>query len=339
MLRPVRTILLVALVTALVWFFAESKTLRRSRATAVVSVAGAHHGEAPPARILTLADPRQPTEFPVALTLEGPSGVMEEAERASQRVVILTPGTLDIPEKPGEYTLRLADVLAQSPALRERGVRVLAAEPPELRVSIDDAASAPALVEVIGEDGTRFPSAAANVGTVRVSLPRSHADKLTGTLVARAVLSKKDVERLVPGRPETVTGVPVLPPDGLQGIPGACVSPGRVDVAVTLRARTTEHTLRSVPVHVRLAPDELSRWDVTIPEEDRALLDVKVSGPADLVQQIKDRTLPVVAVVPLSFEDLERGISSKDALFTDLPTPLRFEAKKTTVRLVIKRRD
>ncbi|MBL8761797.1 MAG: hypothetical protein JNL50_10890, partial [Phycisphaerae bacterium] len=40
-----------------------------------------------------------------------------------------------------------------------------------------------------------------------------------------------------------------------------------------------------------------------------------------------------------SFEELERGIAAKDAVFGDLPPTLRFEVQSARVRLDIQRRD
>ena len=49
--------------------------------------------------------------------------------------------------------------------------------------------------------------------------------------------------------------------------------------------------------------------------------------------------MPLVATVSLSFEELERSIPSKEAVFCDLPTGLHFDVANKTVRLKIKRRE
>src|SRR5204863_1756520 len=119
--------------------------------------------------------------------------------------------------------------------------------------------------------------------------------------------------RLTPTRKATLNGVRLVPPPELASIARLRIEPAAVDVALTLRTKTASIKVPSVPVHIRIAPGELSKWDIEIPEQDRFLTDVTVSGPSELVKQIQDKTVPLVATVSLSFEELERNISAKDA--------------------------
>jgi hypothetical protein len=101
-----------------------------------------------------------------------------------------------------------------------------------------------------------------------------------------------------------------------------------------------------VPVHVRLAPTETGIWDIQMPAESRILSDVVVVGPGDVIEQIKADRLRPIAYVPLSFEELERAAASgepitKEPIFSELPSPLRFEVRPSqrTIRLTVKRRE
>src|SRR5438094_723468 len=78
--------------------------------------------------------------------------------------------------------------------------------------------------------------------------------------------------RLNPGRKETITGVRLAPAAGLAAIPRLrIVEPTTVDISLTLRSKTATIKIASVPVHVRIAPSELNKWDIEIPEQDRFL--------------------------------------------------------------------
>src|SRR5262249_45340484 len=128
-------------------------------------------------------------------------------------------------------------------------------------------------------------------------------------------------------------------PADLAAIQRLKIEPPVVDIALTLRTKTASIKVPSVPVHVRIAPGELSKWDIEIPEQDRFLTDVTVSGPSDLVKQVQDKPVPLTATVSLSFEEPERMVPSKEAVFCPLPTRLHFDVPNKTIRLKIKRRE
>jgi hypothetical protein len=117
------------------------------------------------------------------------------------------------------------------------------------------------------------------------------------------------------------------------------MAPARADVALTVRAREVTVRLASVPVQLRIPPAELPNWDIRVPEADQFISDVAVTGPADQVRGIQSGTVQIVAVVPLSFEELERGIASKEAVFVGLPGNVKAEAARRTIRLTITRRN
>ena len=117
------------------------------------------------------------------------------------------------------------------------------------------------------------------------------------------------------------------------------VEPQTADVQFKLRSRTKSITIPSVPVQVRLAPSELNNWTVDIPDEDRFLTDVKVSGPRDLVEQVENGDVQLVAVVSLSFRELEQKIPTKDVSFGDLPSALQIESAKKQIKLTITKRE
>ena len=89
---------------------------------------------------------------------------------------------------------------------------------------------------------------------------------------------------------------------------------------------------------VRMAPRELARFDVTLNEADQFLREVKVTGPGDLLDQLARDEFKVVATLSLTYEDLERGITSKEAAFSDMPSNLVFDSPNRLIRITVKKR-
>lgn len=335
-----KTIILVTLVTAIIWVFAESESLQANTFHVEVTFApepGAKYTvdlaqDSPAVRGNTVR---------TDLVIEGPTAALDIVGRNLRNPVLVTLGMPGFPTDPGRHTLDLQTVLREHPDLRlaGHGVSIKSINPETVVATVEELASVPVkiTVDVPGAELDGPPEVKAQAATV--TLPQPQVSRITQDTAVIARIDPAALARLNPGRKETITGVRLVAPPELASIPKLRIEPGAVDVALTLRTKTASIKVPSVPVHVRIAPGELSKWDIEIPEQDRFLTDVTVSGPSDLVKQIQDKTVPLIATVSLSFEELERNIPSKDAVFCDLPTGLHFDVASRTVRLKIKRRE
>lgn len=334
MMEHFKTILLVTLIAALVWVFAESESLtsRKVKAEILFEV------EPDSARIIDLPDNATGRER-VDVVIEGSTGAVSEAEAMLGRLVRLRPGMEGVSAEPGERVVNLRTAIANWPDLRELGVTVVRVDPESVRVKVDQIVDREIKVVVEAPDVLLDGAPEMRPSTAKLVMPQSAAAMLTAESVARARVSPESLARLVPGRRETVANVPLSPPAEIAGIRGVRIEPARAEVQLTIRSKDSAIVLPSVPVQVKLAGSEAGRWEITIPEDDKFLTDVEVRGPSEMIDRIKAGELTVTAFVSLSFEDLERGITSKDAVFSELPTPLTFKAGNTKVRLTIKRRE
>jgi len=334
MWRHLRTFLLVAPVTALIWVFAEAESLRATPRLPLELVFAPTPGSD---RIVDVANSTG-SGVRVEVVLEGSAAALDQAERALRGPVVLTLGVDTVPREPGAHLIKLADALAAVPALRDRGISIRSITPDTVTIIVDQLITRDLPVE--------FPLAGEVDGppdvkprTVRLTLPAADDIRLPTDAAAIAHLDDETWSRLIPGRRETITGVRLALPPGIAGSRHARLDPPVADVALTVRTRTASIKLPTVPVSLRLSPTEVNTWEVVVPEQDRLLTDITVSGPADQIRQLQDKALTVLAVVSLNFEELERGIPSKDAILTtDPPSALRFEVPTRTVRLAIKRR-
>ena len=162
---------------------------------------------------------------------------------------------------------------------------------------------------------------------------------------ARIVPEQVDMSRR--GVPQRVRAPISLPRDVSSNGAILRVSPSEVSVEFTLRRDTATITIASAPVQVLLPPPEAGRWEVRISPEDLFLRDIEVSGPAEFINQIRANEVRFVAVLALSSDDLERGITQKSAALATLrdgvislpPSGVRIGVRNSTVRFEVVREE
>jgi hypothetical protein len=330
-----RNIIVVTSLTVLVWLFAEGESLR----TVQVQTDMIMTSEPASGRVIDLTEPGYgSSRATVLVEVEGSNAATDAAERILRKPLKIIPGVAGVPLEKGEHTLSLREVVRQHPEVRGRGVTIKRVEPATLRVYIDqiETRSVKVVPSVAAEELEGAAELRPSMVTLR--LPSRFAAKLSEATIATARISSESLAPLARGRRHTLTGVPIALPAEVTDDPHTVLEQTRADVTLTLRTRTRSVKIASVPVHIRIAPGELGNWDIDIPEQDRFLVDVTLSGPAEAIQAIEDKTAQVIATLPLSFEELERQIPSKEVIFTDLPAGVRAEAINRTVRLTIVRR-
>jgi len=332
-MEHVKTALLVTLVTVVIWVFSESESLT----SRPVRVEASFDIEPKDDRSLRVIDPAWKERIDAAI--EGTTAAVSEAETVLRRPVRFQLGAPGIPTDLGEHAVDLATALRGLPDLQGKPVTIVRADPATIRVRVDQLATRELKVVVDAPAGTRFDGLPeARPATIKISLPESDARLLDESAVAFARLNPETLTRIVPGRRETISNVSVEPPPLVTG-PRTRLSPQRVDVDLTLQSRTGTLTLASVPVFILIAAVEYERWDIAVAPEDRFITDVKVSGPSAEIDKIRRGETRVTAKVELTFDELERAISSKEAIFTQVPTELAFTADNLRVRLQIRKRE
>ena len=138
------------------------------------------------------------------------------------------------------------------------------------------------------------------------------------------------------GQPITLVEELVQAVDRQTGMEIAATSrPASVAVTLTLQTRAQQWVIPTLPVVVQLAPTELSRWDVAIPEPDRVLRNVTLTGPGPVIESYRRGERRLSAVVALGFEELERGIDRKDVEFVGLMPGVTASVEDREVRVAI----
>lgn len=328
MLRHLGTIVIVTFITIVVWVFAEAASVRtRELPTASITFSG---DDSTFVRVLDNQNWHEVAD----IVIEGSTAEIDEAERVLRNIK-LVPGQAGVPAEPGEHTIDLRTALRSSAGLPAKGVTIARVSPATVRIEVDKLVPTIANIRVELFDAELDGAAEVKPATARIYLPGKYAATLPDAPIVTAVVDVARVKQLVPGRREVLAGVPLRSPGAAAVYQ---IDPPTVEIALKLKSKQSSITLKTVPVMVRMAPRELSRFDVTLNEADQFLRDVKISGPSDLLDQLARDEFKVVATLSLTYEDLERSITSKEATFADMPSNLSFDAPNRLIRMTVRKR-
>jgi len=335
-----KTVLLVTVVTVLIWVFAESETLQPKEITTELVLRASPTANRAVALFGTSVAGENglvsATDRTITIVLEGSAAAIDRVNASIEREPLaITPDLPAFTDRSGEFEAPMRELLRSHPRIVGSGVTIQRVEPEFLRVVIDELVTRRMRVEPVLDEGQFDGLPEVRPAEVDVVLNKAAADSYAADVKAVASIDAATSTRVQPGRKETLNAVriripqPPIRPIFLQ------VRPQTVDVTFGVRARSREIRIANVPVAIRISPAEFNRWIIDIPEQDRFLADVTISGPAELVRQLEERTTPIVAEVLLSFEELERAITQKDAVFPDIPPGLRIDVTNRVVRLTI----
>ncbi len=324
-----RTFVVVSLVSVLIWIVAEGESLSKDRVEVVVRLVSEGSDIA--------MRPTAETGWTgrVIVEMEGSTAEVSRLRERLRDPLSFAPGDPGVPVNPGPHTLDLADILRQADAFTGSGVSLVTVEPETVEVLIDRIEWQQFDVQVDVPDLASASSPVADPRRVRVLVPSLVADSLGDVRTLKAALTQEQIDALVVGQRNIIPNVPVELPTELSSHPFARVEPERVSVTVTLDNREDSITLDNVPVQIQKPAFESERWTVLVDEQDQLLESVTVTGPSDLIERIRSGELTIFATVVLTLDDRDAGITQKEAVFKNLPSPLEFEAPSTTVRLTI----
>lgn len=329
-----KTAAIVTVVSALIWLYAESESVRTEefRAVRIHFTVPAGSEKA----VWLTAD--KSTAMSVNVTLEGPTGAIDALRQVLAKPLELSPGA-GLRADAGVQTVQFREALRRHPVIRRTPVTIVDVSPADASVFVDDLIRVPLPVRVVLAPEFELASPAqSSVTHATVVMPASLRDRVRDGNYVSAAIESQRLERLARDRLERIADIRLQPPLGIRSEPFVRVEPQETTVSLTLKGQRVSVVLPTVFVELRIAPELLRTWSVEIPAEDRFLREVTVTGPADLVAQIERSGL--VAYVRILSEDLDRQIQSKEAVFTDLPgSPLEFQVENRRVSLRIKRRD
>lgn len=353
--------MLALVLAALVWVFAEGESLSSRTINILVNFPTDVNSE-------MFIRPEDPNfRGTIRVRLEGTLRTLDQAVSRVGSTVNLGAGTPGLPTITGRQYVDLREAISGIPELKGLGSTVAEVEPRTIAVQATRMVQRelPIRVELQGDvplDGE--PTTSVEKAIVR--LCESAVERLPQSVTA--VVGEMELRRIRGDGLQTVTAT-LRTPLGLNGsgsggsgsggsagggsggigggIGGGMgggmggpvvVSPETVNVTLRVKRRSESLKIPTVPVWFSLPPTEdTSRWIISI--EDKFLSDVTLTGPADELQRIRTGQLSIKAMVELTSDELERGITSKAATFPSLPAGVVPTSASQSVRVKITRRE
>lgn len=329
-------VVFVSVIALLVWTLAESQTIRTERFSVELRLEPGSSS-----RVIRAASSEDlPATFEVRVS--GSASGIDDLTRVLRDPVALVLG-IDIPFQPGEQVVDLQATLRSMEMFRKSAVTLVEVVPSSLRIEADDLVTIQVPVRVDLSGVQVEGPARAEPDSIEFRVP----SMLRSSIVAydafvTASLNEAQLSLISPGIEQRVDGVQVVPSPSLTASWFLRPANAQVAVILKLKSRTASETIPAVPVHIRVVPSELARFDISVAEDDRFIHDVTLRGPGPLIERIRsDPSIRPVAVVVLSFEELERGIEAKDAQFILPPgyEQVEVRADSISVRVTITRRE
>jgi hypothetical protein len=333
-LSRLRAALLAALVAVMIWVFAEGESVTSRNVVASVSFPLEPAGAG--GDVVVRPDPK--LKGIVRVRLEGTTRTIELAAAAVSGEIRLTPGQPGVPDLPGAQSVDLQEAISALLKLKGLGSTLAEVEPKSMIVEIVRLVSReiPIRAQLTG-GATLAIEPTCTPATVTIRIPAQDSPRVPEGATAIAFVSEQELRRMRPGSvggaagAQTVLGF-VRPPDEAEGIEPMLISPEQVTVTLRLKPRVETLKIPSVPVWIGLpATEDSGKWSVDV--QDKAITDVVLLGPAAELERIRSGQVSVRAVVDLTREDLEKGISSKPATFPGLPPGVTASAESQIVRL------
>ena len=334
-----RTFFLVTIVTLLIWGFAESESVSETRVVARIEFR-----DSPERALLVTGDGRGSLAADwsgeVSLSLSGSAGRLGIIREQLRNPLVLEVGQGEIPGEPGVHTLDLREVLRGVEPLGS-GASLLSVDPPELGVEIRQLQEVEAAVTVLPPAGMLVTPAEVDPPIVRLRGPAEDIALLGDQPQVTVRLTTQDFASLEPGVRQTLPPKAVRLPDILAESVFARSIPRAVSVSVTPARATESFTAAVVPLYVKRPAFEADRYVVRVPETDRQIRDVKITGPSDVIRDIREGRTLVSAMVILTPDDLTRaadaGSTRMRVQFADLPTSMTFEWDQREVTIEVQR--
>jgi len=304
-------ILLASIFAVLIWLWAEGEN-REERHT-VVEVSFYSPAAAVDQYRLRMRDPATGellARMRINVELQGPNLALQQA------ISTLEPLRIPFadPADGVEVKVDLREAIQGHRQFASAGITVLSAGPPVVTVRVDEIISVTVPIG-LDEPGFEFESIVFRPDTVTVRMPGSiwlgTVQPELGRKFVFAQLDAQALRGMRPGEAKRLDRVPLRVDDRVAALIDG-IDPSAVTIELTLANRQTERE-RVLPVKIVMLPRDESLYRVEIDEENEVVRDVVLSGDEAVMRRIESGETPVYALVDLTSDELERGITQKQA--------------------------
>ena len=309
MIGKLETYLIVTLVTVLVWLYAEAMNSKEDSIHIRVQLVA-------PAGEKMIVQPDRPQS--AVMTFKCATSSVETVRRMASGIFPITVGQridgTDVRDEEVDLLdwfkmyKELADlgVSIQDVKLTQTGQHVLSARiepfvPLQRNIVVDAGAANLDVLAVKPEQATLY---------LRAGLVKRVLDE---DVKAIALLDQDRLSQFDVNIEATDPRVALVLPEFLRG-EEIQITPSQAEVTFTIRKQTEEHILESVPIQIMAPLAAVGGYRVE-PKEELFIQNVRLSGPRDLVSDIREGKREVWAYLPLSAEELDSGIETKTVAF------------------------
>ncbi len=310
-----KTLVLVLPLTVLIWIYAErAQTTDESNLQVSIDV-----GIASPTLFASLIEP---VGSPILIDVKGSRAKIEDLKNQLQSRIRLPLNPQLAPDS--EQTLPTVALLNEYPAIRDSGVTVTSAVPSTIKVRIDSRDERRGVTLRLPDNlPISVASSSIEPATVTVTGPSRVLDRLFPPMQkwSLSVDLSTSMDRISQPGTHKLDGVPI----SIAREPGVRVQPERASsVRIEVSAREIEYEIPSVPLEV-LKPLVSESSLVAKPSNNRNVVtNVRVRGPANLVQKlqsIEGRPPEVTpyAVLRVTAADVGKGEVTREVIIDGLP--------------------
>lgn len=287
LLEVLETVLVVTVITALIWLYAEGETINTQTRTITIRLVAPMAGQA-------VSVPEHETsetgevELEVEATIQASRGNWQRIEELIRReieVKVSSPNSSTSQVQP----INLREALNQS-ALTDVNAFVKEVEPANVSVRVQQLQNVPMGIRIergnieISDDGEPKSDPA----TVMVTMPAEIAQKVRDQDIELIVhLDQLPPDKLLEDEQQSPSVVLRLPPE-LVGVPFVTLGQDRVNVTFIVRKQTEEIVLSRVQVRLRLSDEITGLYKIKIDPDTQRYLGVTLRGPSNTIQSIRD---------------------------------------------------
>ncbi len=334
LLEVLETVLVVTVITALIWLYAEGETINTQTRTVKVRLV-------PPTAGLVVSTPGQASsetgvvELSTEVTIQASRGdwprIAEWVRRETVDIEVPDPGSA----LSKEQQINLREALNLS-ALTDVNAFVKEVDPPNVSVRIQQLQDVPMGIRV--EQGDLEISDVApptpKQERVTVTMPAEAAQMVQDQnlkLIAR--LDQLDPSTLDEDTQENPSVVLDLPPE-LQDMPFVKLNQERVVVTFIVRKVTEQIDLPRVQVRLRISDDITGRYQIRIDPENQRILRVTLRGPSEVMDRIGQDDSLVYASIQIKLADLTREDNHNAPLEIHVPEGVKVVATEPALSTI-----
>lgn len=297
-ISKLETGVIVTIISVLVWLYAEGENVleynnQRMQVRFVP----------PPGQELAVT----PQEaIPILVSIRASAGEMgwlkEQIRQGPIEIEVQPDSDQDSPHQ----TVLLETALAET-ELGRLGINITGTDPKTRTVRVEPLVTRKVSIEAAPTDVQFAERPTFRPREVTVTLPES----LAALAEEASIIGRIDALNLSAYEVNTdvVATVPLELPDGLQ-VPWTTLSQSTAQVTFNIRKLTDSVVIPRMPIRISVDPLSLEQFDVVLNQSDIVLRDVRLTGPSDVIQSIREEEVRVWAELRPTNDELQRGVSS-----------------------------